>query len=146
MISSFDDDDFDLRYLQASDFLPGDSVPWTRPRNLFEQRLMTNLQPGLVLMLDLDVIARLLAGAAVANAGQILTVDMILGSDLNRVEVVSLVRDMVPIYADVAGNFEPALRWYHAHGERRLRVSVIAPGFFWLPIIDHVARKGERGS
>lgn len=146
MISGCDDDDFDLRYLQASDFLPGDSAPWIRPRNLFEQRLVGNLRPGLVLMLDLDVIVRVLGGAAMANVGQILTIDLVLGVGRSRVEVVSLVRDMVPIYADVAGNLEPALSWYLRHGEPRLRVSVIGPQFFWLPQIDSISKSSERSN
>jgi hypothetical protein len=140
MISALDGDDVDLRYLQSEDFQPGENVPWTWPQNPFEQRLATNLRPGLALVLDLDVVARVLGGAALAAPGHVVTVSLTLEPNCSHIEVMSFVREMLPIYADEAGNLKPALRWYQQHGEPSLRVSVMGPRYFWLPSV------GTRGN
>lgn len=127
-----DDDNVDLEYLQCADFEPGNRAPYVRPRNPFEQRLSANLRPGLVLKLDLETAARVMAGAALsAGPGQAVAFDLDLR--FGRLEVIAVGSSMPPICADVAGNLVPALCWYQRSGVQSIYVAVQSPNFFWLP-------------
>jgi len=43
---------------------------------------------------------------------------------------------MPPINADEAGNLLPALQWDQRQGVELLRVALMKPSFFWLPLMD----------
>lgn len=128
-----DDDNVDLQYLQCADFEHGNRAPYVWPRNPFEQRLSANLRPGLVLKLDIETAARLMAGASL-SAGSSQAVAFNFDLQSGRFEVVAVGSSMPPICADVAGNLVPALCWYQRSGFQSIYVAVQSPNFFWLPV------------
>ncbi len=129
-----DDENVDLQYLQCAEFEQGNRSPYVRPRNPFEQRLSANLRPGLVLKLDLETAARVMAGAALsAGPGQAVAFELDLQS--GWLEVIAVGSSMPPICADVAGNLVPALCWYQRSGFQSIYVAVQQPDLFWLPAL-----------
>lgn len=133
MYNDFDEDD--LRYLQNGDFISGQPEPWTRSRNLFEQRLARNLRPGQVFQLDLETVVRVIGTAALERRGsEILIFDLDLQGSNPAITVISSYTGMPSVCSDSAGNLLPALHWYRTRGELTLRVAVCAGNLFWFPL------------
>lgn len=128
------DDGADLRYLQDEAFFSAELAPWNMPQNKFERRLASNLRPRHTLILNANVLARILGGAALLADPKVITVQVrfVPKSEYLHVEVMTILRQELAIYADDAGNFLPALRWYQSKGVKALQVAVCAPRFFWF--------------
>ena len=132
-----DPDLVDLRYLQDPRFKPGAPSSWCRPVNVFEARMGANAHAGQVLELELEVAVRVLGAAALVAPGRrVVFVDLHLCRGRVRLCVISCSCAMPPINADEAGNLLPALQWYQRQGVELLRVALMKPSFFWLPLMD----------
>ena len=132
-----DPDLVDLRYLQDPRFKPGAPSSWCWPVNVFEARMGANAHAGQVLELELEVAVRVLGAAALVAPGRRgVFVDLRLCRGRVRLCVTSSSCAMPPINADEAGNLLPALQWYQRQGVELLRVALMKPSFFWLPLMD----------
>ncbi|MEO4046760.1 hypothetical protein AAFN46_06680 [Pseudomonas sp. CAU 1711] len=130
-------DQVDLRYLQDPGFKPGARSSWSWPVNVFEARMGANAHGGQVLELKLEVAIRVLGAVALVAPGRrTVFVDLHLCRGRVRLCVISCSCVMPPINADEAGNLLPALQWYQRQGIERLRVALMKPSFFWLPLME----------
>ncbi|SEC02827.1 hypothetical protein SAMN05421553_0198 [Pseudomonas anguilliseptica] len=93
------------------------------------------------MLIDMETLVRGLGGAALMFPRRAVTVELDLQSEPVWVKFVSLTDEMLPICCDDAGSLLPALRWYQCRGERLLRVAVMAPQFFWFPLMGSIGTR-----
>lgn len=130
-------DQVDLRYLQDPGFKSGARSTWSWPVNIFEARMGANAHAGQVLELELEAAIRVLGAVALVAPGRrAVFVDLHLCRGRVRLYGISCSWAMLPINADEAGNLLPALQWYQRQGVERLRVALMKPSFFWLPLME----------